>query len=419
MADAGKSTGAHPIKIAFLAEGQLYTTERGGRPEPVVSAYLEQVRRVEAKSAEKRAWKSGGGDSMQARMVWGKQGDSSARERIDFISVAPGRTEGSVIYFLASNAVGGLFEQTLGNGEERRLFHRQGYRAENWTRHPVDGRLACSETSQYGACHLAVGRASGAGIQTATEGESADTHPAWGLEEDMLYFQSAGVARRGDGAALGHGPSAIELLNLSTGKLKTVLEDTSVDYLVPRWAASGDLYYIQRPYVALRGMDTGILVLLKDIVCFPWRLLRTMVGFLNALSLMFTQKPLYQSGGPRHGREAENLRLWLYGRVIDAAEARQKPLNADEALVPADWKLVRRDPKGAETVVATNVLAYDLIDQGRGGLLYTNGSRIWRLDPDGKKELWGKGGPFTEVLWIGEVAPLPKSDDWEEDSAGD
>jgi hypothetical protein len=52
-------------------------------------------------------------------------------------------------------------------------------------------------------------------------------------------------------------------------------------------------------------------------------------------------------------------------------------------LVPKSWQLCRRSSKGESKVLAAGVLAYDI--GADGTIVYTNGSALFLLHPDGRK----------------------------------
>ena len=82
--------------------------------------------------------------------------------------------------------------------------------------------------------------------------------------------------------------------------------------------------------------------------------------------------------------------MMLWGKLVDAErlhqekEAGRGEAGAGAALVPKTWTLCRRPMGGADETLATNVVSYDLCPDG--GVVYTNGSTIYRLAPGGARE---------------------------------
>ena len=73
----------------------------------------------------------------------------------------------------------------------------------------------------------------------------------------------------------------------------------------------------------------------------------------------------------------------LHGRAVDLRQLRRKRADDEPpGLVPKNWRLVRRSPDGREDVLADGVLAYDV--GPAGDVVYTDGTRVTHLDPDGR-----------------------------------
>jgi len=117
----------------------------------------------------------------------------------------------------------------------------------------------------------------------------------------------------------------------------------------------------------------------KDFFLFPFRLLYALFQFLNFFSMSFTGKKLSTAGDTK-ARELDMRQMMIYGNIIRAQQE-----NGDDApdLVPGSWQLARRQD-GREEILARGVLAYDIAADGT--IAYSNGSAIFVISPDGKKE---------------------------------
>jgi hypothetical protein len=160
--------------------------------------------------------------------------------------------------------------------------------------------------------------------------------------------------------------------------MNTLLEDTKTDYLAPQITEDGSLYYIRRPYAPTEGLNFWRVI--KDFSLFPFRLLYALFQFLNFFSMSFTGKKLSSAGDTR-ARELDMRQMMIYGNVIRA----QQDSEAEAPdLVPGSWQLARRREGGKEEVLARGVLAYDISTDGT--IAYSNGSAIFVISPEGKKE---------------------------------
>jgi hypothetical protein len=169
----------------------------------------------------------------------------------------------------------------------------------------------------------------------------------------------------------------------------------------PRQDAAGNLYCIRRPYQGPGARHASAKTILLDIVLFPYRLLRAVFHFLNTFSMFFSGRPLTRAGGPSRLPGPEVRQLMVWGRWVEVEQtARQaRPNESPPALVPDSWELVRSGPDGSERVLARGVVAYDLAADG--AVLYTNGRAVFRLAPDGQRDLVCRDTVIERVAVLG------------------
>ena len=387
--------------VAFLANGKLFLQRPGGQPGEVESRFAQELIDQAIRSFEKNEWKtrSATGQLMSGRgLLGGPGGGDPTSRRIRFTGLARTNTPGAMLYSLDTEAVGGLFLYDISEEYEQRLFHNQRFRARHLAPHPRRDLVAFSLRSEDGAGNIALVETNGQGLQLVTEGDSLDEAPSWVAGAELkLVFQSAGLGRTQQGHVAGIGPCALQLLDLERGHLETLAEDGKTDFLAPRLAADGTLYYIRRPYQAHRAPRP--IHLLRDVVLLPVRLVWALLSYLNFFSTIYSGKPLMSAGGPqREGPDPKQVMLW--GRMVDAERAmRAAKAGEPAALVPKDWELVQRNPQGKETVLAESVISFDLSPDGR--VVYTNGGAVFRREPDGRRELLCEGKMIEHVVLTG------------------
>ena len=391
-------------RIAFVAEGKLYLHDGGPSDSPrlVESPFVQGILDRVERSRERNEWKNNSaGWSSGAQGFMAMRGLAVApaeTRRIQFTGVAPGGAAGQVLYALDTDHVGGLFCLDLADSSERRLFHRQQFRARDLCRRASDGSIALSLRKEDGTAHLAVMSGEGRGLKQVTEGDAIDEAPSWvGPDGKSLVFQSAGIGRNAAGFFAALGPYAVQRLDLDDERVTTLLESDDVDYLAPRMsaAADGTLYCIRRPYHP-HGQPVSFWRVGLDVLLFPYRLVRAIVHFLDFISVMFARKPLITAGGPpKEGPDQRHLMLW--GKLIDAERA-LKQKKQQGALVPKSWELIRRAPDGTETILARNVLSFDLAPDG--AIVWSNGSAIFRIDANGNRGEVCKGRLIERVAVV-------------------
>lgn len=379
--------------IAFLSQGKLFVKLAGQDVKEIDSAFARQAMERQVRSQERDGWKARGG-------LWGSMGlgqpdlgqwqTVEGLRRCHFHALAPAEKKGELLYVVDIGSAGGLFHYNVASDVERRLMHRNDFTARDLARHPQHGTLAVSLRQGDGTACLAVSENEGRHLSNVTSGDSVDESPSWVPDTGRkLVFQSAGIGRNEAGLPLGLAPYTIELLDMEGKDIRTLARDDSHDLLAPHQTATGELYFIRRPYRPQGHARVDPYAMLMDVVLFPYRVLRAIVYFLHFFSLVFSGQPLMTAGGPK--RIAPDTRyLALWGHVIDTKRAMQRSGREKETnLVPKDWELVCRNADGTDRVLANSVLSYDLGQSGE--VVYTNGTAVFHLDAEGNKRTLCEG----------------------------
>lgn len=387
--------------VAYLASGKLYLKRDGSAAELIESAYGQELIDDAIRQRQKNEWKtrSETGRLMAGSAAWAEQLTGGETRRVHISAVTTGSRPGELLYALDMDQVGGLFRYDVADRHEQRLYHGHVFRARHVSRHPEEKSLIAFSTPQEdGTSAIAVMNLENNELHPVTEGDSLDEAPSWAPGGGRkLVFQSAGLGRNQQGALAGIGPYAVQQLDLDREDLTTLVEGDKHDYLLPRLAADGSLYYLRRPYQGLpRASGWAIL---RDIVLLPVRLVLALLAFLNFFSLMFSGKPLMTAGGPKkEGPTPQHMMLW--GKMIDAEKAELKARKGEPvALVPDDWQLIRRTVDGAETVLQSGVVSYDLAEDG--SVVYSNGSAVYLRSPDGRTSQICTGKLVEHVAVVG------------------
>ncbi len=377
--------------FAILAHGRVHVKSPGKPLRQVQSTFAKESRERQKRSQAIDGWKSRSG-------VWSSMGmappqmsqwdeEEVAKAGISFRSVGRGTKPGQLMYILDLQAVRGLFQFDLAQDLERRLMHRNEFFAHDLACHPTRGTVATALEQEDGSAHLAFSDDEGRHWNQLAGGDSVDEAPTWiPGEERRVVFQSAAIGRNKQGQRLGLAPYKIESLDLDgKGEAEPLHQQQDFDLLQPRVTVDKTLYFIRRPYKRPGSDAPGFLEFAFDILLLPFRILRAIYMFFNFLSVMFSGQPLATTFGQRQFKPQQAQFLTLWGQAIDTKRAMQKNRGEQAgALVPKDWELVRRLADGSETVLASNVLAYDLTSDG--GVLFTNGSAVFYQKADGSRE---------------------------------
>ncbi len=388
--------------IAYIAEGKLYTQNPSEPAKLIDSVFVQTILDRVEKNRSRNEWKSQG-------MAWnfasrgggnpfGMGAAPAEVRRIRFSGVAGGGQAKELLYAIDTDFAGGLFHHDLADASERRLYHRNQFRATDLSRHAHDGTLTFTVQQEDGTAHIATMAAEGRGFKEVTEGDSVDEAPTWvpGAGHEIV-FQSAGIGRNQHGVRVSLSPYAIQRIDLDDDKMDTLLEPEDYDALLPRMSEDGTLYFIRRPYQPF-GQPVSLLKVGLDVLLFPYRLVRAIVHFFNFFSMMFSKKPLITAGGPlRDGPDARFLMLW--GQVIDTNKAlRNAKANDGGSLVPGTWQLIKRTASGVDEILAKHVLSYDLCRDG--SVVFTDGVKITHLGIAGDVKEIGSGNLIERVAVI-------------------
>lgn len=376
------SESSNESSFAWISRGRLFV-QKGHEPvQEIESDFARSSLEREMKHQSNNAWKD-------RSSVWGDMGmappgvapwaGAEQQRRMRFVTMAKGDSSDEIYYVLDMGPVGGLFKYDMELEEETRLMHSQNFLAQDISRHPVDKRIAVSLRAENGMMGLSITRADGLFGKRITLSDTIDEAPSWLPDgSEQLVFSSSAIGRDDDGSAIGKSCCRIEMLDLQNEEINKLFEVEEHDLLQPRLTDDKKLLCIRRPYKASHREPATLLETAKDIVLFPFRLIRAFVYFFNFLSMAFTGKPLMSAGGPesQQQKNAQPL-LMLYGQAVDTQKAMSKGAgkDPDRPLVPKEWELVERLENGDESVLANNVLSFDA--DSKGNILYTDGRRIY------------------------------------------
>ena len=339
--------------LAYIFQGQLHL-ERDGGGQVVESAFGRSLRDRAAQIYNRHAWKTQGrgGQSLSRALRMPDMADPG-EFRIAVTSVARGWQAGELMYTLETDEISGVFVRDS-EGVEKRLFHTADFRARHPDPSPDGSAIALSVSHRNGMANLAVLKPDGSDLNEVTDGESMDEAPRWVPGAGRrLVFQSAGMARDLRGRYSHMGPSCVQQLDLDSGEMTCLAQDAGFDFLWPRMAPDGALYYIRRPYNNPIKKPNPAAVAGQTML-MPFRILFGIFKFFELMAMA------------RAGRLPQPEK--------DAPETSGK--------TPASWLLMRQPAGGgtAETV-AEAARSFDLANNG--SLLYSDGLDAYRIPAGG------------------------------------
>ncbi len=366
--------------LAYLAQGKLHLRRDNGA-NTLESAFGRSLRERAAQIQHRHAWKTQGrGAQFMAGRLWPQQGCDPGEFRIAITSIASGREPGELLYSLETDDVSGIFRVDA-QGVEQRLFHTADFRVRHIALDPSGSTIAASIFRNNFTSNLVVMQVEGTDFSEVTDGDSFDIAPRWVPgPRRRLVFQSAGLGRDGNGRFGGLGPFAVQQIDLDSGEMECLAEESGHDLLGPQQTEEGTLYYIRRPHWSSQRKVSPVSAL-QDTALFPFRMGFAIFQFFNFFSMRYTGKPLATSKGALQ-RQPDLKQMMVWGNLIDADRAARENGLADKDapdLVPASWQLMRRSSNGATEALASSVLSFDIA--GDGAIIYSNGSSIHRIAP--------------------------------------
>ncbi len=367
------------MQFAWIANGQLHLQSADGEVTEWPSAFAAQVQENVQSIQRRHAWKSQGRGARFAS--WGAAMPEDQPSTITpaiVTALTRGRSADEVLYVVQTPTVSAILGRDPGPVPiELRLFHTADFRITDVSADEARDKIACAVNHPSGVVNIGLLNALGSHCRDVTEGDSIDAAPRWSaIDGERLVYQSAGVGRDDSGLYGGRGAFEILALDFDKGDVFDLAKKEGFDLLVPNEARDGTLYYIRRPYDAT-PKSASAKDIAMDVVMFPVRLGRAVLGWLDFFTVRYSGKPLMTAAGPKREGPDEKW-MMLMGNVIDIEQARLESLQAGDetpALVPQDWELVRQPTDGEPEVVANAVLAFDLCPDG--SLLYTNGRAIF------------------------------------------
>jgi len=398
--------------VLYIALGKINLLEPGRPARLIESKFGQSLIHRASEIKQRNAWKTRGTGAqfMSGRMLWGGGTDDSTAIPVAVTGISYGPERGEVLYSMATDEITGVFALRNKATDEQRLFHTADFRISQLCAHPAEDRIACVVQGK-GYSNIGVMRGDGCELAEVTQGDAVDRAPSWvpGSANEIV-FQSSGIARDQHGADAGFSPARIERLNIESGEIATMLGDEQHDYLDPRMDAAGILFCVRKPSSSLQRKFNPFRALL-DLVLLPFRILFAFFQFINFFSVRYTGNTLVTAGDARQ-KQADMRKMVMLGNLMQAQRDAEKAADRDrEGLVSKKWELVRKSGDAEPQVVHRGVLSFDLCADG--SIVFTDGARIFRLQPDGSKEMLGKDQFISQVLALpvdlqaGSTAPEP------------
>src|SRR5262249_8111861 len=224
------------MEIAYTSQGALHLKNPDDSVRRLESKFARELKQRAVEIHQKHAWKGEGRTGyFGGSAVWGVSAQDPLAITTQVTGISRGRAPDELFYTMVIGSIAGIFKIDKSAGVESRLLHTAKYRLQGIAARPGADQIACVVSYKSGLSHIAVMADADSPPTDVTEGDSVDLAPAWVPgESNRLVFQSAGMARDDAGRLHGRGPFTIQLIDLDTGELTGLAEESGHDLICPR-----------------------------------------------------------------------------------------------------------------------------------------------------------------------------------------
>lgn len=356
-------------RIVFLDDGEM-NVYAGGEKTLLHSQRKEQYQRTLENLEARYEWRSSGAGAkfMEQQNPYANAAAMAEACRVTALACV----KNQLLYALTAPEMGGLYLKDDRDDEapEGNWYSDRGFHARDLDAH--GGKIALSVEGLRGQCHIAIMDEGKPTYEVITQGDTVDSAPWLSRRGNTLYYASVGNGRNEDGVILARGPSAVLQMDLASGSLTELLADEAIDYLRPKEAPDGALYFIQRPYQQQGTKGPSLLERIKG-----FGLMIKSVGQL--IRLLVTKDATPPKSTASGNTRTQQMRL-LEGSLVDVSLPKDAK-EQNQGCVPDSWVLMRREKDGALTQVQKGVCDYAFDGDA---LIYTDGRRIFRCENGGR-----------------------------------
>ncbi len=349
------------------------------------SEYIKRYREYAQSRKKNDEWKHTGEG---ARFRGDFDRDAYREERIDAYINGTAQDGEKVVYCFTVNQSSGIYKKAYGE-EKAREEHLYSSSSEEFLSLCYNERSnACAVTVRADPVTSQIGLfdCNSSQLKTLTDGDARDANPTFSpVEENVLYFDTAGVGRTADGEFTGkYSPAQIVKLHLNTMEIEEVLSDEKSSFVKPKISADGTLYCIQRPIKEKKGGNP-----LLEILLIPVRIIQAIVLFISAFVTLFTGKSMTSGGeNPAKGRETDNKKLLIDGNYMNVEKELKRNRRFQDreyGFIPHSWKLVKVNKDGAREILEHGVCDFALCEDG--SIYFTDGKHIFHRNGIERKKV--------------------------------
>ena len=343
--------------------------------------YRDTVRSIR----QRKEWKTSGSG---AEFMGMRSADNIDPDLLPVKIPGLGICDGEIVYAVDLEDVGSVYRRSFDPSDDSEGLIRASNDFVFGSFDIKDGRLALSMGANASFLHIAVMDMQGR-FDEYTDGDTIEENPCWSHTRNGIYFSTAGYARDQYGSTAAIDPRSVAFLDLDSRTIADIVYDEKYDFLHPREDKQGNLYYIRQPY---GGEKPKSGITFKDIIMFPYRLIKGLFGFLNIFTTLYGGESLKGGGDANslgdqiRSKNRSKSDIIIEGNIINA-EKLNKIENASEdngsGIMPLSRVLIKRSPDGSEKIIKKGILDFNITDSGE--IIFSNGRYISKTDEDGNE----------------------------------
>lgn len=376
------------MKIIYISDNKIYKCTDGKITE-LSSERAQHYKSTVSEIRRNKEWKhSGTGAQFMGTAA------PSGNESI-FVSINGIADDGTgLVYSIQLGEMGGIYRKNPDKPEAAEEHIFTGMNRDIGSISIKNGKIAACSNG-----HLSIFDMKG-NFEDITDGDSIESQPCWSADDDRIFCSTAGIARNQYGAPAAYSPRSIMAVDLNAGSMEELFADEKYDFLRPSNDSSGNFYYIRQPYKVPEEKNP----LWKDVLLFPVRIIKALLGFLNAFSVLFGGESL-RSGrkqGDVKTKEKSDRELFFEGRLLEAEKNEKENTAKGEknpGIFPLSRVLVRIAPDGTETVLKRGVMDYAVLPDG--SIICSNGRSLLHITDSGE-ELIAKAKMAQNICVLGD-----------------
>lgn len=340
--------------VYYISENKLYK-KSDKKPELVsldrVETYKENSRQI----SKRNEWKNqGNGAQFTGTAIISRDTDEILEKQIKLPGVC--KTDDELIYSVIFEGVSGIYTKSLDPEQksENLIISSQNFRANELAY--KKRILAATLSYNNGEKHVVLFKMPSANYDEIIDGDTIEESPFW-ISENELVFSECGIGRTENGQAVEYSPKSLMTYNCNNSKMDTIIESDKYDYTYPQTDDNGTIYCIRRPYKE-KVEKTNILI---DVLLFPVRIIKAILGFLNVFSILFGGESLNSANkdsGQYKLKQKSQKDLVFENNIINAEKNLKTNKNSGDkypGLIPRSWQLIKINSDNSEEVIKSGV----------------------------------------------------------------